>query len=620
MDRIDETISFWVEHLNRETTEETLQVGLQKLEKLSDQDLHSLLSSASLSPSFVTFLEAIFFGCDICSQTERECRRRKKCFEAAIFALKSGSLSQPKCQELVELLSKHSSQLYNEQLISLIDMVIDESHTVGASSLSYLLDVLPILVGDSIGCREHAVEKLYDMSWPSGLVLGFTSVLVALCSTETECERAMTKIMSYLCHGGRSDRSQVDRTAFHIEPEELPMLVYHLTSISKKCASSHLLKSSLLEVVAESLDTILASAVAEDGAVQSAENRRMTSVIATVTHHLTMLLTKDQSIADELLSLFKFRRLCTSQSLASHQHGSPMLSTSKMLLAMFASRAARNEMKVMTALTDLIQESFSTALLPVQSLWFQEAIWKKVIYITPHDVCEVFDNLLSNCSVMQLEGTTAPLVNLAFSLVSAWGDSRVISKGSLLRPGPSDSLLVKALSFPPPCVQNRTVGSNDSDPSSSGAFGAWLLCKLFIHSSHARSQIARELVLRLLIHAQISTASDNKTRVISGRDISQQKTGVTNMPPPSTGSAPIVGHSDRDQEVSMLCISVLENLATTCPSGVAEVAIDFQEAFAALPDLPSSTASRLVSVLSNFFIVSRGLSDRSSSILVSIMI
>ena len=291
-----ESIDFILDNLRNDDSDDTSK-ALLILEAISDDKLELILHELSLTSKIVPFLRCILYACDISRQSEQVLRRRKLCFEISIVVLKGGSLNQQDARELVEMLIHHCRQLYSEQILSLIDAILDNSPIGGTNSFIQLLELLPVLVGDSVDCREYAIEKLYDMTWPRDLVLGYAATLVDMCATETECERAMTKIMSFLV---------IQRGAIYNgptispDPEELPVLVYHLTSISKKCTTSSLLKKSLLEVISESLDAMLASSVAAGtattglGADQFFSLRRMRPILSNITHHVSMMLTKDQ--------------------------------------------------------------------------------------------------------------------------------------------------------------------------------------------------------------------------------------------------------------------------------------------------------------------------------------
>lgn len=623
-DASDEQVSFLVRHLRQEGRESGAHSlrseALCILENMSDSQFGSLLNGLAVKPEIVSFIAAILYGCDMSTHPEQVSNRRVKCFEVSVCVLKGGCLNQQGARDLVELLGMHARQLHCEQTLSLIDAALDGSHIGGAGSLTQMLDLLPGLVGGSSDCREYCVEKLYEMAWPCDLVIAYTAALVGLCTSDVECERAMTKIMSYLVHLPGNGKGMEPATApiHNIDPEELPVLVYHLTSISKKCASSPSLLASLVEVVAESLDAMLTAAQGNE----KEHGRRMRPVLATIIHHLATMLTKDQGVADELLNLVKTRCMFTNHSLCYQRTGAPLLSSAKLLLALLASKTPRNEIKTLTALTEFVQEIYALQLIGSTSIWFQPTIWSKVISIYPSHLCDVFDVLLSKCSSMQLEAVSAPLVNLAFLLVSTQASfspndfgalgavAGIIGSEGTIKSGARDVLLQNSIQVAPPHSSSSNTVCNQV-PGSPGAFGAWLLSNIFIYNEHARTQIARELVVRLLVHAQVSLLP------LSSKPISVKKSlnprgqvEVSNMHPPSAVTSNPTGHSKVDQEIALLCVSILEKLAVLCPEGLIAVGVDLQESFMALPELAGPTASRLVTVLGGLFGVCHGLSDR----------
>ena len=180
------------------------------------------------------------------------------------------------------------------------------------------------------------------------------------------------------------------------------------------------------------------------------------------------------------------------------------LSVAKILLALLSSKTPRNELKTLNALVDFIIESYSHASIARNSAWFQPALWSKIIRISPLSVCEIFSNLVSNCVPMHLEMISAPLVSLAFSLLTARSDEPTPGIVSILTASSLASLLnlshrtTSSRYFStdlsaPAAVQGvkKTMESGIAIPSSPFCFGAWLLCNIFITNEHTRTQILR---------------------------------------------------------------------------------------------------------------------------------
>jgi hypothetical protein len=116
--------------------------------------------------------------------------------------------------------------------------------------------VLPQLAAVASECAEYAISRLYEMTWPPGTVVTYTSALIELCGTEAECERAMTKVMAYLC--GFSRRRPGAASAA-VEAEELPSLVHHLAALCRKVSGKSSVVPSLVNVLATVLDDLTAS-------------------------------------------------------------------------------------------------------------------------------------------------------------------------------------------------------------------------------------------------------------------------------------------------------------------------------------------------------------------------
>jgi len=114
-----------------------------------------------------------------------------------------------------------------------------------------IVELLPQLIAAAGHDRRYGLlQTLSRMRWPSKSVVMLSSALAECCQTEEDCYLAITKIVSYakwtkqtpLFQTVLSNRS-VDsllNTNFdsHIDPEEMPILLYNLIGLSRKCENS----------------------------------------------------------------------------------------------------------------------------------------------------------------------------------------------------------------------------------------------------------------------------------------------------------------------------------------------------------------------------------------------
>lgn len=117
-----------------------------------------------------------------------------------------------------------------------------------------------------------------------------------------------------------------------IAPEELPALLYQMTTLIQRCSGSSSssgglsqLKNVIVELLAQALDSlIITRAVAKDLANADSIHAsvretatfygcRINNVVATVIHHLSLLISKDHAIAQTILEDVKMRRITCSK-------------------------------------------------------------------------------------------------------------------------------------------------------------------------------------------------------------------------------------------------------------------------------------------------------------------
>ena len=258
---------------------------------------------------FIPYVTAIITGSRIPS--ESAIKRRGLCFETSIDALCTGIVPAPHNRELVELLNRSAHLLNADQALVLVDRILDSvSHLNSVTeTVTQLFDLLPQLVARSSAVREYTVEKILGMSWPHNQTVVFAATAAELCSTEAECERAIGTIMSHLNRYlfPRPESGSTTSSNFWLDSDDVPLLVYHIASFSKKCdakSANSTLKQSVLAVITEILDALVGET--HQDSIDSGTSTRVSEVsyrrrmrqiqpaVATIAHHMSVLVTKDQ--------------------------------------------------------------------------------------------------------------------------------------------------------------------------------------------------------------------------------------------------------------------------------------------------------------------------------------
>ena len=257
----------------------------------------------------------------------------------AIELLKKGSVCGQDRKELAGMLFSFVRQLSVEHAQTCAEKVLvdfcpsSEERIAGHCAA---LELLPQLVAQAgRKCRDYIVDKVCELTWPFSAVVMFAATLVELCETESDCRRAASKISSYIHLPPTSTTpfSSLPSSAsrLHVDPEDLPALLYQLTALSSKCSgggelstplAATAVKSLVVDEVSNALDNLLDTfcggnsgvSAAEGGELSSqltapspspAETARTRALLSTAIHHLSLLVSKDQvSRTDLYFSLY----------------------------------------------------------------------------------------------------------------------------------------------------------------------------------------------------------------------------------------------------------------------------------------------------------------------------
>jgi hypothetical protein len=287
---------------NVSSSQQHIQEVILLLDKVSDIEYIKLIdsnNSNSNKHNYVSFISGLLFILNYSFPSLLTVNRKKICLEQCIKSIYNGSMTQEECRGIFDLVNANCDFLSEDQAKHLIDMILDSAErSIASTTLTYLYDLLPSLIRDSSECREHVVSRLYQMDWAHDCVVVSASCLTAVCVSAPECERAINKLTCYI--KGNSSKihstNNFDNTlkGYVIDPEDIPLLVYHLTSLSKKCSSGTSLRLLLINVLSDSLDCIMQTAINTN----TATAKKMRNVISTIMLHLSTMVVRDQVSLD----------------------------------------------------------------------------------------------------------------------------------------------------------------------------------------------------------------------------------------------------------------------------------------------------------------------------------
>lgn len=306
--------------------------------------------SSSNSLNLIKFIECLFLGSQHCSI--KSSRRFLRLFKLCLNLIYENDLnSSLKCQiieilfENMRLLNKENSQNYVEIILNYliqfneineknsnsnnsysssnnnrnINMTqnnnnnnITQNNDYDISSLLELLPQLVILGGEK--CREYTIERLCSIDWPLNVIVSCASALVELNSTHTQDIEVIKKISSYLVFNSNNNNNNNHNNNHNnkiLPIEDLPSLIYQLTAIASNTAPNNT-RLLVLDAVADSLDKIADNSINQhnnnntnNNNISSGSGRNLTyQVTSTITHHLALLISKDQVIIIFYFTIF----------------------------------------------------------------------------------------------------------------------------------------------------------------------------------------------------------------------------------------------------------------------------------------------------------------------------
>ncbi len=529
----------------------------------------SIMNDLLLEQQLGSYLSAI-----LCAfSTKLNTKVREIVYKLIIARLSEGKFCESEAKRVLEYMSLYAHQLTDSECYQIISKVLgsktkwvlQKNNHMGLRDFAGILEFLCRMcerAESTVRRKCHAaILNYHTAKWPACVTVMLASAATEISSTSSECSATLQHIRQRLRWQGQKNviPPSLERGDY-VEPDELPVLIFHAVSLLKKPGGEPL-RSSIMDMLIIFVDTILndceevninasRSSSSSSSSMTTAYNRtnfRASSVLGTIVHHLSLLLAKDQGIVMEILTRIKDVDLGITSS-------EPSISQGVILIALLAARVPRQTTKVLGALCDSISR-ISTA-----HLRFQK---DKILVKVPQDVVTMIVPLtlsqiqfsLSKFSKSPLltEQLSPPLVGLALALVDTASTSFAPQKSSHW------SVLIPKI---------QAIKSDKSRiTEESSMIGIYLLVDVFIRCEHARVAIVRELTMRVLTGASASS-------------------------------------------ISRTAILTLAILVKKCSHGFRLVEIDLQEVFMGLIELPTDQAGALVLALGPLFENCTALRDR----------
>ena len=251
-----------------------------------------------------------------------------------------------------------------------------------------ILVMLTSKSNESMRAQAHkALLSFNHGKWPPKGVIMIASSLHELSETEEECDSALKAISQYVHWDTSKNKSNNN-----IDPEDLPALFYVITSFRSKCDNSVHMKRRVASLVIRAIDSIDTKSVGAKVKMRASSSLSFTSspssslrlsdgkvrsVLATVTHHMSLLMNKDQGLAAEVLRYIKNFSLLKIGDI----DRTCDVSQAKLLLCFLVGRSGSMEEKVVKALCSLVREIVHQHEVRISSQWYSKNLWQEAMPI-----------------------------------------------------------------------------------------------------------------------------------------------------------------------------------------------------------------------------------------------
>jgi hypothetical protein len=149
----------------------------------------------------------------------------------------------------------------------------------------------------------------------------------------------------------------------HLYYINLPSLLYQITSLGRKCDNfSSSIKSTVVDIISKTIDKLLFALkdeIDKRETLSTSNIKRIDSILATIIHHLSLVISKDQGIATEIISFIKNRRFIQQKEYNHRINNDYLVSPGRLLLCMLAAKSPRQQDRIISGLCETISEIYS---------------------------------------------------------------------------------------------------------------------------------------------------------------------------------------------------------------------------------------------------------------------
>ncbi len=345
-----------------------------------------------------------------------------------ITELNKSSLIESQLKALINDLFANIHSLSQTQCFEISNCVIDIfQNDPSKPFLCDLFDVWPLItVKVSTDDKAYLIDRLCGFKWPIHSIVRICSALVEVSFSFEECVKAINKI-EHVILSWKSSRSLNS-----VDLEELPALFYQLTSIGKSpndrnCENNDEIMGNIshkiIVSVTKSLDSLLCDYQAIKNNSSTNQISLYNAILATIVHHLTLVISKDQILSREIVNIFKLRdfdsikidKSINHRQLNSDSSMVNSISPSLLVLLLLVTKSPRQEDKIIQLIKDLIIDSYNILDVSNNAEFYQNKMWKIDDYLSFENIKFSFETLVRG--PLMVESLIKPLLNLALLII-----------------------------------------------------------------------------------------------------------------------------------------------------------------------------------------------------------
>lgn len=397
--------------------------------------------------------------------------RLSRVFATSIKHIKQGQFTHEQSKELLACLDMAVAYLPQDVLDVIIDKIFNsfkpESSAHAQEGHAKVLELLPYLVSASkmFPTRMTTIDRICNLKWDNASSLMLAAALSDICETEEHCIAAVSKISSLTSWETVSD--------CRVQLEDIPGLLYNLTVIGGKLPSAADLKLRILNVIADSIDSLANQldsrprAGGDSARALLPHNTKLniSNILGTIICHLTLLISKDRELASVMLGWIRARSLFRV-SPTTH-----CPSVARLVLCLIAASSTHTENTFLHGIRDYIALIVTVEQRASRSLWFQKLTWENVLGVSFSQLQEGFSAIITGPFLQT--GLVQALVSLALQLLEF---TRNASPKS-----PWSSLTASAIHCQLSPLTTYSVMTSSVD-----GFGEWILVNIFQQCEYTR--------------------------------------------------------------------------------------------------------------------------------------